>query len=65
MSRKKKNPITSDKLKDVIATYKSNLSTVMPKPAGPPALLPGPVEPAEFDQDAGGGYNPDGTFPQT
>jgi hypothetical protein len=25
----------------------------------------GPLEPAELDQDAGGGYNPDGTDPQT
>jgi hypothetical protein len=24
-----------------------------------------PPQPAEFDQDAGGGYNPDHTFPQT
>jgi len=27
--------------------------------------LPGaPEQPAELDQDAGGGYNPDGTYPQ-
>jgi hypothetical protein len=25
----------------------------------------GPLKPAELDQDAGGGYNPDGTDPQT
>jgi hypothetical protein len=25
----------------------------------------GPLAPAELDQDAGGGYNPDGTDPQT
>jgi hypothetical protein len=25
----------------------------------------GPLEPSELDQDPGGGYNPDGTFPQT
>jgi hypothetical protein len=24
----------------------------------------GPLKPAELDQDAGGGYNPDGTDPQ-
>ncbi len=24
-----------------------------------------PPQPAEEDQDAGGGYNPDGTYPQT
>jgi hypothetical protein len=29
-----------------------------------PETVPEP-EPAELDQDAGGGYNPDGTFPQT
>jgi hypothetical protein len=41
-----------------------------PAPLGAPPR--GPVhppqpeeQPAELDQDAGGGYNPDGTFPQT
>jgi hypothetical protein len=32
------------------------------------APLRGPVhppQPAELDQDPGGGYNPDGTYPQT
>ena len=24
-----------------------------------------PPQPSELDQDAGGGYNPDGTYPQT
>jgi len=23
-----------------------------------------PLEPSELDQDSGGGYNPDGTYPQ-
>jgi hypothetical protein len=32
---------------------------------GPPRGPLHPPEPAELDQDAGGGYNPDGTFPQT
>jgi hypothetical protein len=32
-----------------------------PDPAGPGH----PPQPAELDQDAGGGYNPDGTYPQT
>ena len=31
--------------------------------ATPP--LQGPLAPAELDQDAGSGYNPDGTYPQT
>jgi hypothetical protein len=26
---------------------------------------PGVPQPAELDQDPGGGYNPDGTYPQT
>jgi len=25
----------------------------------------GPLKPSELDQDPGGGYNPDGTYPQT
>ena len=32
-----------------------------PNPPGPGD----PPQPAELDQDAGGGYNPDGTYPQT
>jgi hypothetical protein len=32
-----------------------------PEPAGPGH----PPQPAELDQDPGGGYNPDGTYPQT
>ena len=31
-------------------------------PLQPPA--PAPAQPAESDQDAGGGYNPDHTIPQ-
>jgi hypothetical protein len=33
-----------------------------PKPPSPPQA---PPRPAEADQDAGGGYNPDHTNPQT
>ncbi|HEX6547071.1 MAG TPA: hypothetical protein VF023_12235 [Bryobacteraceae bacterium] len=65
MSRQKQNPITFGALKDVIATYSLNLSATMPKPADPPQVTPGPIAPAELDQDAGGGYNTDHTFPQT
>lgn len=38
-----------------------------PLPKAPPDLprdLGHPLEPAEQDQDAGGGYNPDHTIPQ-
>lgn len=41
--------------KDIVDPPKASL----PNPPGPPE------QPAELDQDAGGGYNPDGTFPQT
>jgi hypothetical protein len=39
-------------------------------PRGPvhppqPGDQPAEVEPAELDQDPGGGYNPDHTYPQT
>jgi hypothetical protein len=33
-----------------------------PKAPAPPKA---PPKPAELDQDAGGGYNPDHTYPQT
>ena len=64
MARDIKNPITSDKLKEVVALHKANLAAIMPKPAGAPVLAPGTVKPAELDQDAGGRYNANGTFPQ-
>jgi hypothetical protein len=35
--------------------------TGVKRPDPPPG---GPEQPAELDQDAGGGYNPDGTYPQ-
>jgi hypothetical protein len=64
MSRSKQNPITSEKLKEVMDIYQANLGKAMPKPAGPPSLSPDPGEAAESDQDAGGGYNSNHVFPQ-
>jgi len=32
-----------------------------PKPSSPPEP---PLQPSELDQDPGGGYNPNGTYPQ-
>lgn len=64
MSREKQNPITSDKLKEVLALHEANLAAIMPKPAGAPVISPSVLKPAELDQDAGGGYNADRTFPQ-
>ena len=34
-------------------------------PKAPPRGPVHPPQPAELDQDAGGGYNPDHTYPQT
>jgi hypothetical protein len=64
MSRKQQNPITTDKLKDVIALHQANLAASMPKPAVPPTFSPVPSKAAELDQDPGGAYNPNGSFPQ-
>ncbi len=35
------------------------------RPCPPPVTEQLPAQPAELDQDGGGGYNPDGTYPQT
>jgi hypothetical protein len=64
MSRDKQNPITSEKLKDIVALHKANVAAIMPKPAGAPVITSGSVKPAELDQDAGGGYNANRAFPQ-
>jgi len=64
MTRDTKKSITSSKLKEVVALHKANLAAIMPKPAGVPVRARRPVKPAELDQDAGGGYNVNGTFPQ-
>ena len=47
----------SDDLKGKPTTHFPAEDQVAP-PCGPP-------QPAALDQDAGGGYNPDGTYPQT
>jgi hypothetical protein len=64
MSRDKKNPITSEKLKEVMDTHKINLQRSFPKPAPAPMPLNKPLKPAEDSQDAGGGYNTNHVFPQ-
>lgn len=65
MGRKNtQSTITADKLKDVIALHQANLNAAMPKPGGAPQLAPTEAKPAELDQDAGGGYNSNRTFPQ-
>jgi hypothetical protein len=41
--------------------HKTSIPDEIPPPVGPNH----PPQAAELDQDPGGGYNPDGTFPQT
>jgi hypothetical protein len=64
MNGKKQNPLTSGKLKDVLATFSANLSVAMPKLDPAPKVTSNPLLPAELDQDAGGRYNTNGSFPQ-
>jgi hypothetical protein len=52
-------PIIDD-LKGLPTTQQPSEDEVAP-PRGPLH----PPQPAELDQDPGGGYNPDGTYPQT
>jgi len=46
---------------------KGTTSTELPREdlVAPPRGPLHPPQPAELDQDPGGGYNPDGTYPQT
>jgi hypothetical protein len=48
-------PIVKPIIDDLVASHKA--------PA--PEILPHPPKPAELDQDAGGGYNANHTYPQT
>jgi hypothetical protein len=54
-------PIIDDLKGQTKTHYPSVDELGAPNPSGPGH----PPQPAELDQDAGGGYNPDGTFPQT
>ena len=55
MEERMEEPIVKPIIDDLKKTH-------LPKPATP--LGKEPI-PAESDQDAGGGYNPNGTYPQT
>jgi hypothetical protein len=55
-------------IQPIIDDLKGKPTTVFPKEdevAPPPRGPLHPPQPSELDQDAGGGYNPDGTYPQT
>ena len=51
----------------IIDDLKGHTSTTLPQDdeVAPPRGPLHPPQPAELDQDSGGGYNPDGTYPQT
>jgi len=50
----------------LVEELKEPYKTKKPAELEPPPVGPiHPPEAAELDQDPGGGYNPDGTFPQT
>ena len=50
-------PIIDDLKRKPTTHFPAENEVAPPNPCGP--------KPAELDQDAGGGYNPDGTHPQT
>jgi len=54
-------------IQPIIDDLKGKNPTVQPTEdeVAPPRGPLHPPQPAELDQDAGGGYNPDGTYPQT
>ena len=54
-------PLIADLKKETATIYSSEDELGAPNPPGPGH----PPQPAELDQDAGSGYNPDGTDPQT
>lgn len=54
-------------IQPIIDDLKGHASTQFPQAdeVAPPRGPVHPPQPAELDQDPGGGYNPDGTHPQT
>ncbi len=62
-------PATENKsiLQPIMDDLKGTTTTEVPTvdEVAPPRGPLHPPQPAELDQDPGGGYNPDGTYPQT
>jgi len=59
--RREKAPVTKPLLKKLTDQHKANIKNQKQNPkAGSD-----PLNPANLNQDSGGGYNPDGTFPQS
>lgn len=63
-SKNRQNSVTTGKLKHHPMPHAANPRNTMPKPAAAPKLGSTKAVSAELDQDPGGGYNPDHTFPQ-
>ncbi len=62
-------PATQHKsiIQPIMDDLKGTTSTQLPQEdeVAPPRGPLHPPQPAELDQDSGGGYNPDGTYPQS
>lgn len=52
-------------LKPILEGLKGTTQLPTDDEVAPPRGPLHPPQPAELDQDSGGGYNPDGTYPQT
>jgi hypothetical protein len=61
------DPATEDAsiLKPIMDDLKGTTQLPTEDEVAPPRGPLHPPRPAELDQDPGGGYNPDGTYPQT
>jgi len=59
-----KAPLTKPLLKQLADRFKAKAKDLKNDLNQPSAVGSEPLKPAELDQDAGGGYNPDHTFPQ-
>ena len=58
-------PVTKPLLKQLADQFRARAKDLKKDLNPKPTVESNPLEPAELDQDSGGGYNPDHTFPQT
>jgi hypothetical protein len=58
--RRGKAPVTKPLIKKLTDQHKANSKN----PKQNPTVAPDPLQPAELDQNSGGSYNRDDTFPQ-
>jgi hypothetical protein len=64
--RREKAPVTKPLLKKLTDQHKANLKkqTTLKNPKQNPTVASDRLQSAELDQNSGGAYNPDDTFPQ-